>query len=283
MQCNIIGAGRLGKNIARALSSEKIISSLTICNRSLNSATQACKEIGLGIAVENIEQLPPADVIWLCCNDDEIPQLIDLMLQGFCLKAGSFVIHCSGVLSSKVLNPLKSKGCKVASFHPLKAFKTNYLEADSFNKIDCIIEGDDLVCDWLKHSFLQLGASISTIQPANKALYHAAACMASNYLITLASCSEALFLKAGLDGEQSRRMLVNLMQGNVTNLQPTKLISESLTGPLARGDINTILLHLEALDNSHIKPLYKAAGLATLALTQLTQEKSEALQRILEE
>ncbi len=279
MQCNIIGAGRLGKNIALALSAAKIISSLSVCNRSLSSATQACKEIGLGTAVENIEQLPPADIIWLCCNDDEIPQLINLS----CVKAGSFVIHCSGVLSSKILNPLKKKGCMVASFHPLKAFKTNYLEKDSFNQVDCIVEGDELICDWLNRSFLQLGAFISTIQPANKALYHAAACMASNYLITLASCSEELFLKAGLDAKQSRRMLVNLMQGNITNLQQTKLISESLTGPLARGDINTILLHLEALDHSNIKPLYKAAGLATLALTELQPEKNEMLQQILEE
>jgi predicted short-subunit dehydrogenase-like oxidoreductase (DUF2520 family) len=282
MQCNIIGAGRLGKNIARALSFAKIISALSVCNGSLCSAAKACQEIGMGTPVETIEQLPPADVLWLCCNDDEIPPLVDLVSQHPCLKAGSFVIHCSGVLSSQMLNPLKNKGCMVASFHPLKAFKTNYLEPDSFHGVDCIIEGDSQACEWLKHTFLRLGACISTIQPENKALYHAAACMASNYLITLASHSEALFLKAGLDAEQSRRMLVSLMQGNITNLQQTKLISESLTGPLARGDIQTILLHLEAIDNSSVKELYKAAGLATLPLTQLTQKKNEALKGLLE-
>lgn len=277
----MIGAGRLGKNIAQALSATHIISSLALCNRSFASAKKACQELGVGHAVDHIEHLPEADITWICCNDDSIPHVVALLAQKSLLKPGSFVIHSSGVLNSNLLAPLKTQGCSIASFHPLKAFKTNYLDSAAFNQIDCVMEGDEQVCQWLTSSFLQLGAYISVIQPENKAMYHAAACIASNYLITLAACSEELLLSAGLPEQQCRRMLTNLMQGNVTNLMHSPKIAEALTGPLARGDIKTLSAHLDSIKNPDINHLYKAAGLATLPLTSLSKERQKQIKEML--
>lgn len=282
MRCNIIGAGRLGKNFARALNSAQIISSLTVCNRSLESAQQACKDIGTGLAVSQIKQLPEAEITWLCCNDDVIPQIVAELVREAKLKPGSFVVHSSGVLNSSLLAPLKHLGCSIASFHPLKAFKIGYIDAAAFHQVDCVLEGDAVVCDWLKTSFSQLGAYVSNLLPENKALYHAAACIASNYLVTLVAYSEELLLNAGLPSEQARRMLVNLVQGNINNIQQVTAVSEALTGPLARGDVNTIALHLEALENPQLRQLYQAAGQATLALTTLTAEQKEQIGALLE-
>lgn len=280
MKCNVIGAGRLGKNIAHALSETHIISSLALCNRSFESTQKACQELGVGHPVEHIEHLPEADITWICCNDDSIPHVVALLAQKSFLKPGSFVIHSSGVLNSGLLAPLKKQGCSIASFHPLKAFKANYLDSAAFNQVDCVMEGDEEVCQWLSSSFLQLGAYVSVIKPENKAMYHAAACIASNYLITLAACSEALLLDAGLPEQQCRRMLTNLMQGNVTNLMHTPKIAEALTGPLARGDIKTLSLHLDSIKNPDISYLYKAAGLATLPLTSLVEEQKEQIKNL---
>jgi predicted short-subunit dehydrogenase-like oxidoreductase (DUF2520 family) len=282
MKCNIIGAGRLGKNIALALSAAQNISSLSVCNRSLDSAQKACLDIGFGFGVERVELLPAAEVTWICCNDDAINDVVNALTQNTCLKPGSFVIHCSGVLNSALLAPLKKQGCFVASIHPLKAFKTNYLAANAFNQVDCVVEGDNIVCDWLGRAFTALGANLIAIQPETKTTYHAAACIASNYLITLAACSDALFLEAGINSQQSRRMLVRLMQGNLNNLQQTENIGESLTGPLARGDINTILLHLASIENNEIRQLYQAAALSTLPLTQLPDEIKQKIKAVLQ-
>lgn len=277
MKCNIIGAGRLGKNIALALSAARLISSLSICNRHLESAQKACQDIGYGRAVDKIELLPPAEITWISCNDDTISDVVNLLASQRILKSNSFVVHSSGVLDSNLLASLKMQGCFVASFHPLKAFRVNYLEKKAFNEVDCVLEGDHEVCEWLHSSFTQLGANLVAIQPEAKAIYHAAACMASNYLVTLASCSEELFLKAGIDAPQSRRMIINLMQGNLNNLQQTENITESLTGPLARGDIKTIALHLNVIPNDEIRRLYQAAALSTLSLTQLPEELKEKI------
>ena len=147
--------------------------------------------------------------------------------------------------------------------------------------MDCVLEGDEQACNWLKDSFTLLGANIVTIKPEAKAAYHAAACIASNYLITLASSSEQLFLAAGIPQNQIRQMIGKLMQGNLNNIQDTLQISESLTGPLMRGDTETIKLHLNAIENPSIKDLYKAMGLATLPLTQLPEDKKQFIEKLL--
>lgn len=280
MKCNIIGAGRLGKNIAESLYRVQIISSLFICNRSFESAQKACEEINFGLAKPEIMNLPEADITWICSNDDAVPEIVTALNRQSALKEESLVIHCSGVLSSAVLEPLRKKGCSIASFHPLKAFKTNYLDSKAFNQVDCILEGDPAACDWLHSTFSNLGAYVTSIKPEHKTIYHAAACMASNYLITLAACSEELFLKAGLEPLQSRRMLLNLMQGNVTNLGQVSNIAQALTGPITRGDINTLSLHLKALEDPCIEGLYKAATLASLSLTQLSEEQKNIIKNL---
>ncbi len=281
MRCNMIGAGRLGKNIALALSSMRFLSSLTICNSKLENAQKACQAIGFGQAVEQLEDLPEAELIWLCPNDDMIAGLVETLANQNHLQPGCYVVHSSGVLSSDILAPLKEKGCFIASFHPLKAFKTNYLDATAFNQVDCVLEGDEEVCHWLTNAFTHLGAFVTSILPTNKAMYHAAACIASNYLITLAAHSEALFLNAGLSPTQSRRMLVNLMQGNLNNLNHTKTIAEALTGPLVRGDSHTLTLHLKAIKNSEILSLYQAAGIASLPLTDLDEKQRNEIANLL--
>lgn len=193
------------------------------------------------------------------------------------MKPGTFVFHCSGVLNSQVLEPLKNHGCFIASFHPLKAFKSNYLDAFAFAQVDCVLEGDAKACNWLKDAFTLLDANLIPIAPESKVLYHAAACMASNYLITLAACSEELFLKAGISPQKSRQMMVNLMQGNLNNLMQNANIADSLTGPLARGDIQTLALHFNAIDNPQIRCLYQSAALNTLPLAQLSAEIKEKI------
>ncbi|CEG59073.1 Rossmann-like and DUF2520 domain-containing protein [Legionella fallonii] len=282
MKFNIIGAGRLGKNIALALSTAQIATLQSVCNQHPGSAKQSCHEMGLGNAVNELTELPEADITWLTSNDDSIKLIVTSLAELSLLKPKSMVIHCSGVLNSTLLEPLRAQGCLVATFHPLKAFRTGYLSADAFNNVDCVVEGDQEVCSWLHQAFTQLGAHLFTINSTAKAAYHAAACLASNYLITLASCSEQLLLKAGIPQEQAKRLICKLMQGNLNNLQEIPVIAESLTGPLMRGDNETLALHLQAIEDPTVEKLYKTAGLATLPLTQLSKDKKQIIAELLE-
>ncbi len=283
MKFNVIGAGRLGKNIALALSTARIASLQSVCNLNPSSAKQSCHDLGLGNAVNQLAELPEADITWITSNDDSIKHIVASLAKLSILKPQSIVVHCSGVLNSALLKPLKAQGCFIATFHPLKAFRAGYLNAYAFKSVDCVLEGDEEACTWLYRSFTQLGAHLFTINSESKAAYHAAACIASNYLLTLASCSEQLLLKAGIPQEQAKLLICKLMQGNLNNLQETQLIADSLTGPLMRGDNETLALHLQAIENPIIEKLYKIAGLATLPLTQLSEDKKQMITELLED
>lgn len=282
MYSTIIGAGRLGKNIAVALSHADNRLIHTICNQSLQSAQKACLKIGFGTPVNNIAQLAQCEILMITCPDDSIQSVVKQILHYPIVKPGTIVIHCSGVLDSSILSPLKEQGCYVASFHPLKAFKQDYLDVEAFNQVPCVIEGDEEACRWITTIFQALNAQVIHINPKAKAKYHAAASMASNYLITLAACSEELFFEAGISRALSRQMLCKLMQGNLDNLKQAKPIAETLTGPLMRGDMQSLALHLQTLEKPEMKALYKAAGLATLDFTLLSDEKKQAIRELFE-
>ncbi|MDI1351968.1 MAG: DUF2520 domain-containing protein [bacterium] len=281
MNFNIIGAGRLGKNIALNLITAQVAQLDSVCNRTIKSARLAINEIGQGSPVSCIEELPPTDVTWITSNDDAIESVVKQLTQSPNLKPNSFIIHCSGVLNSQLLLPLKAKGCFIASFHPLKAFKKGNLHSLIFQHVDCVIEGDEAVCAWLESNFKNLGANLMTINPNNKALYHSAAVIASNYLITLAACSEQLLLQAGIPEQHIRTMITHLMHSNLQNLQTTPTVGNALTGPLMRGDIKTLELHINAITDPLVANLYKTAGLATLPMTHLDINTIEQIKTLL--
>lgn len=281
MNFNLIGAGRLGKNIATALSTDQNMTLNSVCNQTVSSAQQAVKAIGCGSVVAELSALPETDCIWITCNDDAIASVVDALGKNVNLKSGCYVVHCSGVLDSSVLAPLEEKGCLVASIHPLKAFKSGELACNAFKEVECVIEGDKLVCSWLHNTFTNLGANIINMQAGNKSLYHAAACMASNYLVTLAHYSEQLFVASGLSSNAAKKVTLKLMQGNLQNMQQAFSIDEALTGPLMRGDVDTLARHLHAIEKGTIRDLYQTAGLATLELVDLPENKKKRIRDLL--
>lgn len=281
MKFNLIGAGRLGKNIGLALSANGLASLQSICNRSIVSANTACQLIGSGSPVQQIECLTPAEITWITCNDDSIQEVVAKLLQSSTIRSNEIIVHCSGALNSSILSPLKAAGCSIASFHPLKAFKEGYLSMSAFDQVDCILEGDPLACQQLTALFNPLNANVMTIQTERKAAYHAGACIASNYLITLASLAQELFLHAMIPSHQTKEMICRLMLGNINNMENAKTIGQALTGPLARGDVETISLHLQSIENPDILKLYKLTGLATLDLTELSIDKKNKIVELL--
>ena len=129
----------------------------------------------------------------------------------------------------------------------------------------------------------KLGAKPLAIPPGDRPIYHAAAVFASNYLITVLAAAEELFAKWADKEEDARNAVMPLVNGTVANF--AKLgAQKAFTGPIARGDVETIKSHLQTLPGEFIEK-YKMLGLQTVELARKTgnrqEEKIEAMQKLI--
>ncbi len=278
---NLIGAGRLGRTLAHGLLTHNLIELKGICNSSLQSAHSVVLELGAGTACSQISTLPPAEWYIIACTDDAISDIVRQLME-YSFAEGTVFMHCSGALSSEILKPLAHKGGHIASLHPLRAF-TGQLDANAFQDCYCSLEGDAVACQTIETVFSILGARIFPIQTTKKSQYHAAAVIASNYLVTLAECSQILFQDAAIPAQTARHITQDLLHRSLNNLQTKDSNTKALTGPLQRGDIHCIERHLSALEKfPKIQTLYRSAALNTLAISGNDPERQEALKELLE-
>lgn len=277
MLFNIIGTGRLGHALAHALITCGGYTLQAVYNRQLTHSMQAIEQLGQGVAIPTIATLPLADMTFITVPDDAISPVTEALANTPHALTNHVFVHCSGALSSTVLAPLKAQGAVVASIHFLKAFPLFNPCHAAFKGIHGVIEGDDRALEWLMLLGKRLGVITHTIKASNKATYHAAAVMAANYTVTLAYDAEQLFVAAGFNQAVAQCMARGLIKDSLDNVMAVKDTKEALTGPLSRGDSQTIAMHLEAIDNGAIRQLYVAAALATLDLTALPLEQQKAI------
>lgn len=256
LRVGVWGLGRLGANLAFQLAR----SGLSL--RALVSRTPAkgealaeeCRKVGGGEAVGELlvtSQLDQAfyscDLIFACLPDrllGGVPGLLD----GLPFR-GRALIHTSGSTPSGIFGALRNTGASVGSFHPMQSFQHFSAEAaNPFDGITVSVEGDAAITPQLLTLADKLGAEAMQIgsDPNQRANYHAAAVIASNALVALADLAGEVMARAGVEREAGARAIAKLMLGTATNLQCASP-EQALTGPVARGDTETVAGHLAAL------------------------------------
>lgn len=271
----------MGRSIANALITHQLAKLEAILTTSMEHSQGIGEELKAGQAIGDLGAIPYADISFITTPDDVIGSVVASLEKLSNLKPGSIVVHCSGVLCSEILAPLRQQGCYVASFHPLKAFRAQRLDPDVFQDCDCVMEGDQEALDCLSALFGALRTNLISINSESKIKYHAAAVMASNYLVTLSSLATELMEEAGIANAIAKTMITNLMQSSLDNIKEARIPKEALTGPLLRGDLTTIKMHLAHLPQVHMMDFYRQAGLATLTITTHDEDKRRSLEALL--
>lgn len=278
---NVIGAGKLGQQVALSLNQAKLAELKAVCNQNLQSAQRAITNIGSGIAVDSIGNLPTADIYWLAVPDEAIAKAADQLALNKQLAMNSIIIHSSGLLTADIMNATKIKQCKLASLHPMKSFASLDHSAQALHGIFCALEGEAeakaQIQDWLS----PLAIRWLTIQSEHKAAYHAAGVFASNYLISIAHAAVENLGRAGIDSPIAIDVIIDLMQGTLNNIKQSKCLRSSLTGPVQRGDLNTIEQHLEQMDQSEQRQLYANLGRNIIELTHHNEDFKSQINALL--
>ncbi len=231
------------------------------------------------------------DIIFITTNDDSIKLVCNKLINSNHIKTGQILIHTSGVHSSKVLIKAKEKNCNIYSIHPLQAFANIDKAVKDLNNTVFTIEGDEEQLDTIKNIFKKTKNSFFIINSNQKILYHAVACIISNYLVTLMDYGLSIFKQIGINETEGYKALYPLINSTINNI--FKLgTTDALTGPIARGDIKTIKSHIisiHSIDDIGNKSLYlyKILGTYTLELAKKQKLKNsnkiQALEKIFKE
>jgi len=266
---SIVGAGVVGTalGIAAVRAGYRIVA---VASRSEEAARKAAGVLGENVRVcSAAEAAGLGELVLLTVPDDVIASVAKQLAAAGAIKAGQIVAHCSGALASDVLSPLADAGGLTASMHPLQTFPSVLIAVDCLAGAHCFCEGDPRALSDVMQLAGDIGCVPIELAADRKALYHAAACMACNYLATLQEAAIATAILAGIDPEPARRALAPLVAAtvdNIANLGPAK----ALTGPIARGDVSAVAGHLAALDavDTELAALYRHLGRRTVLLAR---------------
>jgi predicted short-subunit dehydrogenase-like oxidoreductase (DUF2520 family) len=279
----IIGAGRLGTSLGRALAAKGHAIKAVTCRRAA-SAQESRRIIGQGTSsTDNSAAARRGDIIFLCLPDEEILGTAAGLSRSRIRWRRKIVFHTSGLLSAAALKPLQDKGAATASFHPVQSFARKGTSLSHFQGVYFGLEGDRKACRLGRAIARELGGR--SLLLSGKPAYHAACVVASNFLVVLLDAAARLLGQAGIKENKASRLLFPLVEGTLRNVKKFNMFA-SLTGPVARGDRASVKAHLKAL---RCLPGYANAykALSLLALEQakgrgLSPYKLKALRNLLE-
>ncbi len=277
-----VGAGVVGGALARRLA-EAGYPVVAVASRSFGSAVALAAAVPGCAAFGTLDDVAAkAEVVFITTPDDAIASVA----ASTAWRAGQAVVHCSGALSVDALATAAQAGVRVASFHPLQTFASLDRALANLTGTTFVLEGDDLpLLTTLQDMAEALGGRSVLLRSEDKVLYHAAAVLSSNYVVTLLQQAAELWEAFGRTKEEALTALIPLLRGTTANLESLGL-PEALTGPVSRGDLITVAKHLDALESfPDIAAVYRALAEATvpiaLAKGRLAPEVAASLVQLL--
>jgi predicted short-subunit dehydrogenase-like oxidoreductase (DUF2520 family) len=209
------------------------------------------------------------DVLLIAVPDKAIGEVVQSLslLEKDGLRA---VLHLSGAVSVDILAPLRHQGLSIGALHPLQSLADIEQALVNLPGSTLMYEGDPDWIGWVRELADGLGCRLAIAPPdLNRALYHAGASIASNFLVTLAAMGIRCLTEAGLAEEDARNALMALMKGTLNNLTSVSPAG-ALTGPIVRGDTETVRAHLDALNANlpALAPAYETLAEQTAAMAR---------------
>ncbi len=279
---SIIGCGAVGRSLGVALrDAGYAIAALE--SKDTESAQTARAVIGEGaaghgegrsrarVAKNPADAARAGEIIFITVPDSVVETVCNQVSACGGFSKGQTVFHCSGALSAEALASARKCGASVGSLHPLQSFASPEDAIQSVRGIAFTFQGDSEAQKQAAEIVEKLGGKLFAISAEEKPLYHAASVFASNYFVALAQVASSLLAESGVPERESLKALLPLMRGTLDNLEKVGL-PDALTGPIARGDVKTVEMHLTALRKLDplIERAYRDLGFVAL---QIAREK----------
>lgn len=228
------------------------------------------------VAYTNImELMKSSSVVWITASDDALLLLAREISQLAIPQHIKAFIHTSGVYSTEVLQPIRDAGCYTYCAHPLMAFghaSESVLQLnDAYFTIDTSTEklkkNEE---NYLTRFFEKTGNNTLQIDSKKKELYHCAASVLSNYMVTLLNMAYEMFAESGMTRTEIKKATAPLLKSTLNNIAKNEQMSDALTGAIKRGDATTVEKHIATLENYMPckTKLYKELGKETMTMIE---------------
>jgi len=263
----VVGGGRMGRSLVGVLSEAGERGVLWSRREAAGSVTDA---------------VGGSHAVLLAVPDDVLDSLARELAVRHAVGPDQVVLHLSGVHTRDVLAPLDATGAALGSLHPLQTISEPSQARSRWTGSYAAVEGDVRALTEARRLCGLLGLTPVHVPGEAKMAYHAAAVVASNYVVVLADLAARIAASGGVPADAAERMYLPLIRGASENLQRQSPV-EALTGPIRRGDAATVRRHLEVLGGPE-RRLYAGLGLHALRLARaggLPGDTADEIERVL--
>ncbi len=238
----VIGAGRVGAVLGAALrnAGHTVTGVHAVSEASRTRAEALLPEVPV---LEIPEILRRSEMVLFAVPDDVLPELVSGLAAAGHVQTGHLLVHTSGRHGVRVMDPVRAHGAIPLAVHPAMTFTG--LSLDLARLQDCVfgVTADPVVLPVAQALVVEMGGDPVVIKEADRAAYHAALSHGSNHLVTVTAQAKQLLAEIGVP--DTDRVLRPLMQASLENALTDG--DAALTGPVARGDVETVRGHRETL------------------------------------
>jgi predicted short-subunit dehydrogenase-like oxidoreductase (DUF2520 family) len=280
----IIGAGKVGTSIGYVMKDRglNVVAVSDKFEAQLNAARGYMGD-GLLYTHDNMEIVKSSDVIAITTQDRAIAGVANEIYEKSERLDGKLFFHTSGAHPASILSQLDMKGAFSGSLHPLQTFPDIESAIRVIPDTYVFIDGHEEAIPVLTLIGKTIGFDVVKIEGKNKVLYHLSAVYVCNLLCALLYAGQEIMNKAGMDLQP----FFPIIKATLKNIEARGPLM-SLTGPVIRGDTDTVMSHLKAIDSLELyTKVYKALSSVALDMVRergiLEDEIMVKMQSILEE
>jgi predicted short-subunit dehydrogenase-like oxidoreductase (DUF2520 family) len=242
----VVSAGRVGAvmGAAWAAAGHRVVATSGVSRDSVKRAAALLPDVPLRPPDAVIAGV---DLALLAVPDDVLPGLVRGLAAAGSFRAGQIVVHTSGAHGVSVLAPAAEHGVLPLALHPVMTF-TGRTE-DVARLAACSVgvtasEGEEAAWSVGEALVVEMGAEPVRVAEEVRPLYHAALAHGANHLVTLVRDCVEILERAGVG--PADRLVAPLLSAALDNA--LRHGDRALTGPVARGDVGTVRIHLRELD-----------------------------------
>jgi predicted short-subunit dehydrogenase-like oxidoreductase (DUF2520 family) len=257
----VVGAGRVGAVLAAALESagHHVVAA---AGESDASRLRIADLLPGAVTAKPTAVARACDLLLLTVPDDMLENVVTVLSDSGAIRPGQYVVHTSGRHGLAVLEPARRVGARVVAMHPAMTFTGTALDLDRLPGCVFGLTAGDAERAFAEGLVADLGGRPMWVPEEMRTLYHAGLAHGANHLVTLVAQAMELLAAAGADDPAATlRPLLTAALDNALEHGDT-----ALTGPIVRGDVNTVRAHLAEITATapHTMPSYVALARDTL-------------------